>query len=144
MAASQESGKLGIAIWELTFPAILVLFEWGLRRVVGVNAWEFMGPTLAAAGLSFLVPLIKPKWEYSAVDVGKLARVRAVWDEDFIPIVHVFILLSLFAWLATCYVSLELSDRVVAVGSWNVPLHIVLGALAYFISLVFTGMKEKL
>lgn len=103
-----------------------------------------MGPTLAAAGVSFLVPLIKPKWEYSAVDVGKLARARAVWDEDFIPIVHVFILLFLFAWLATCYVSLELSNVVVTVGSSNIPLQIVLGVLLYFISLVFTGMKEKL
>jgi hypothetical protein len=144
MTTSHESGKLGIAIWEFSFPAILVLFEWGLRQIVGVNAWEFMGPTLAAAAVSFLVPLTKPKWEPSPVGARELARARAVWDEDFVSIMHVFILLFLFAWLATCYVSLMFSNKVVGVGSRDIPLHIIFGALLYFISLVFTWMKEKL
>jgi hypothetical protein len=141
---SDRSGEFGNTVLELAFPLILLLFEWGLKRVLAVDTREFIGPTLAATGLSFLVPLTKPKKSYVAVDVGKFATVRAKWDEDFIPITLLFIFLFFFVWLASCYVSLKYPYLAVVFRSYSMSLQIVLGALAYFISLVMTGIKKAL
>ena len=43
------------------FPLILIAFEWGLRTILKIDSSGFTGPALAAAGLTFLMPLIKPK-----------------------------------------------------------------------------------
>jgi len=68
------------------FPLLLLLFEWGLRSLLAVDSWGFTGPTLAAAGLSFLVPLTKPKTLSVGVPNAPNAIVGSRGDQEFIAL----------------------------------------------------------
>jgi hypothetical protein len=135
---------MGSALLLYGFPLILVLFEWALRTIIGVDSSEFIGPTLAATGLSFLVPLTEPKEDIVALAAGKIAKVRSEADKDFVPITMLFIFIFFFLWLASCYASLKHRDQVVSYRSFSVSLQAFIGWLAYLISLIMAGIKELL
>jgi hypothetical protein len=135
---------MGNALLLYGFPLILVLFEWALRTIIGVDSSEFIGPTLAATGLSFLVPLTEPKEDIVALAAGKIAKVRSEADKDFVPITMLFIFLFFFLWLASCYASLKHRDQVVSYRSFSMSLQAFIGWLAYLISLIMAGIKELL
>src|SRR5580658_9277036 len=124
---------MGNALLLYGFPLILVLFEWALRTIIGVDSSEFIGPTLAATGLSFLVPLTEPKEDIVALAAGKIAKVRSEADKDFVPITMLFIFLFFFLWLASCYASLKHRDQVVSYRSFSMSLQAFIGWLAYLI-----------
>lgn len=119
------------------FPLTLLGFEWGLRTMLSVDASGFTGPTLAAAGLSFLMPLVKPKQrklngheDYVAISKTEIA---------FIPFLWLFVLLFLFSWSWSCYVSLKLPLDT----TMGFPSHLAIGGSVYTISLILTAIKEK-
>ena len=126
------------------FPLLMLLFEWGFRMVLAIDASGFIGPTLAGAGLSLLIPLTQPK-ERSVQDAsGKKGYFVSVWDLRLIPIVHILIFLFLFNWVGTCYASLKYADYAMHAGPLEIPLHWLLGGAAYAVSLLCILIKEKI
>ena len=125
------------------FPLLMLLFEWGFRMLLAIESSGFIGPTLAGAGLSLLIPLTQPKKQPIQ---GKRTDGYFVsaWDLQFIPLVQILIFVFLFNWLGTCYASLKHADYAMAVGPIAFPLHMLLGAAAYAISLVLVLIKEKI
>jgi hypothetical protein len=127
------------AIVVYVFPFILLLFEWGLRTVIGVDASGFMGPTLAAAALSCLLPLTKPtSMVTQTVQARKVVLIVAA-EVNFIAGTWLLILIELFVWSGTCYLSLTHPDRLL----WAIPLHTLVGAAAYVLSLLMIIAKEQ-
>src|SRR3954463_14815061 len=95
------------------FPLTLLLFEWGLRSLLAVDSWGFTGPTLAAAGLSFLVPLTKPKILNVAIAGMPDAVAISKGDNQFIAFIWLLVLAFLFIWSGACYASIKYPDHMV-------------------------------
>ena len=121
------------------FPLILLLFEWGLRTLLAVDASAFIGPSLTTAGLSFLVPLTRPKDTNIVVKELPGAVVISRADHNFIAVVWILLLLYLFVWASSCYYSIKLSTSV----TLTLPTHLLIGLTAYLVSLIATFVKEK-
>lgn len=100
---------------------------------------SFMGPTLAAAALCFLMPLTRPaerrRWNVN----DKSVLVTSRYDQHLVALIWFVFLLSLFAWAAACYFSVEHSTH----RTLGQPTHIVIGAAAYVASLVLASVKER-
>ncbi|UZP66490.1 hypothetical protein N1030_12850 [Desulfovibrio mangrovi] len=122
------------------FPLTLLLFEWGLRSALDVDSGGFIGPTLSAAGLTFLLPLVQPKELKIPIEGRNDVFVTTKKDMHFIPFVWFFILVSLFAWSSACYLSIKL----IGPAFFSFPAHQVIGMVVYMISLVMSYVKGKL
>lgn len=122
------------------FPLVLLLFEWGLRNIMAVDTSGFTGPTLAAAGLSFLVPLTKPKILNVQVPGASNAVVTSRADSQFVAVTWLMILAFLFVWSSSCYASIKLPGYKV----YGVAGHLFIGAIAYIVSLFMTFLKERM
>lgn len=121
------------------FPLTLLIFEWGLRVILSVDSTGFTGPTLAAAGLSFLMPLTKPKISDSSTKDGRNMVIISKADSQLIPAIWFFVLCFLFSWAFACYFSINYpSDKTLGLDS-----HLLIGSIVYLISLILTGIKEK-
>ncbi|MGN2254304.1 hypothetical protein ACFWZ4_13070 [Frateuria sp. GZRe12] len=125
------------AILSYGFPLLLIAFEWGLRRVLQIDSSGFIGPTLAAAALSFLVPLTRPKITTISQD-GSTFQLLNERDQQLIPVVWLTVLAGLFAWAASCYFSIKLNSETF----YLLPVHVAIGLAIYFISVVLVAIKE--
>lgn len=121
------------------FPLILLLFEWGLRAGLQVDASGFMGPTLAAAALSFLMPLTRPAEKRIGIAHSRSVVITSRFDSNFIAFTWLMVLLCLFAWAAACYFSLVTPEQKTL---WF-STHVTIGGGAYIISLVMISLKER-
>ena len=121
------------------FPLTLLLFEWGLRVMLTVDSSGFTGPALAAAGLSFLMPLTKPKITELAGNTPKKMVMMSKADSVLIPIVWMFVFIFLFSWSFACYVSIKFPND----HTFGFNSHLVIGSLVYLASLILTGIKEN-
>ena len=92
------------------FPLILLLFEWGLRSLLVVDSSGFTGPTLAAAGLSFLVPLTKPKTLNIQVTGAQNVVVTSKADNQFVAATWILVLAFLFYLLVSFFCALNKSN----------------------------------
>ncbi|MDP4530505.1 hypothetical protein Q9252_00040 [Marinobacter salarius] len=119
------------------FPLTLLAFEWGLRTMIGVDSSGFTGPTLAAAGLSFLMPLVKPKQKKIPGHENYVVTTKA--DATLIPLLWLFVLAFLFCWSWSCYVSVKLPDH----NTLGLASHLAIGSGLYIVSLILTAVKEK-
>ena len=127
------------AILVYGFPLILLWFEWGLRTVIGVDSWGFTGPTLAAAGLSFLVPLTKPKVIITqATPTQRRTVMTSRADLAFVGVVWILVLAFLFLWAGACFSSVKHPDDVV----YGLSIHFAIGLGVYFVGMVMTFIKE--
>lgn len=122
-----------------TFPVVLVLFEWGLRSAISVDTSGFTGPALAAAALSFLMPLTKPKETSDTGFRGRDVLITSRLDSHFVAFIWLLILAFLFAWGAACYLSIRTPDSKLL----GFPSHLTIGSGLYFVSLVMSAIKEK-
>lgn len=120
-----------------SFPLTLLVFEWGLRTILNVNSSGYTGPTLAAAGLSFLMPLIKPKLKEIPGETKLVAM--SIAESRLIPFLWMFILIFLFAWASSCYVSIKFPEHQL----FGFDSHLVIGGSLYAISLILTAIKEN-
>ena len=119
------------------FPFTLLGFEWGLRTILKVDASGFTGPTLAAAGLSFLMPLVKPK-KTSMSSFGNYIYISRA-ESNFMPVLWIAFIAFLFCWTWSCYMSIVFPhDK-----TWGIDNHLLIGGVMYSISLIFTFIKEK-
>lgn len=121
------------------FPLILVGFEWGLRHLLKTDSIGFIGPTLAAAALTILVPLTRPKKTGLRSGSSKNVVVNA-YDQQLIPFIWLVVLASLFAWSAACYYSLQQTS----IAAISMPTHIAIGLICYFVSLLLVAVKEAI
>lgn len=120
------------------FPLTLLIFEWGLRTMLSVDSRGFAGPTLAAAALSFLMPLIKPKQQTIPGHTDVIAISKA--EARLMPIVWISVLVFLFCWTWSCYMSLKFPmDKTLGFDS-----HLVIGGTLYIVSLLLTAVKENI
>ncbi len=121
------------------FPLVLLLFEWGLRAILKVDASAFIGPTLAAAALSFLMPLTRPAEQNYGFIFNRQVVVTSRFDSNFIGFTWLLVLLCLFAWAASCYFSIITPDD----RTFLFPTHATIGGTAYIASLVMSSLKER-
>ena len=123
------------------FPLILILFEWGLKFILTVENTAFTGPALATAGLSYLIPLTKPKVLPIPVQGQSGAFATTERDSQLIGLNWLLILGALFSWCASCYFSIKEPTLKI----WGVfYLHFIIGFITYVVSLLMTLLKEKL
>ena len=125
----------------MIFPLILLLFEWGLRSIINnPDSTSFTGPALAIAGLSFLIPLTKPK-VLDVVIPGKTnVVVTSVGDSHFVSFTWILVLCYLFAWTLSCYLAITAPLRQI----FGLSEHLVIGMAAYLLSLLMMFLKEKI
>lgn len=121
------------------FPVMLTMFEWGFRRALAEDSVSFAGPSLCIAAISFLIPLIKPKYlEIDGVQqfIGrKRIRIVAESDDQFIAFTHIILYISIFVWGISLFMSIKHPSN------WS---HLALGATLYVVSLSLVAIKEKM
>jgi hypothetical protein len=121
------------------FPLILVAFESGLKFLMNHDNSSFAGPALAAAALTFLVPLTKPKVLEVTIPNHPNAFVTTKGDKNLVGFVWLLVFLYLFGWAGTCYLSVQ--DPQLKLWVLDIPL--IIGLVGYAISLVLTFLKER-
>lgn len=119
------------------FPMILVSFEWLLRSIASVDTFGFVGPTLAAAAISFIVPLTKLKEESFEADGKQWIKVSKR-DSRYVNFVWLMLLLGLLSWFWVCTLSISASGQSIA----DFPTHVVVGATMYVFSIALCAVKE--
>jgi hypothetical protein len=105
-----------------------------------VDTSGFIGPTLAASGVSFLVPLTRPKLINVTIPNFPDAVATTNVDQQFVGLIWLLILGSLFAWSASCYASIKVPSELLI----GIPVHAVIGFTTYFVSLMMTFIKGKI
>lgn len=122
------------------FPLILIAFEWGLKFLMSQATTSFAGPALAAAALSFLMPLTRPKVIEVEVPGHPQAIVTSPADNQLIAFVWLLVFAYLFGWAWSCYLSIQNP----APKLWLLDQSLVLGIGTYTFSLLLTLIKEKI
>jgi hypothetical protein len=118
------------------FPIFLVLLEALLRTMLRLDVSSFIGPTLAASGISHLIPLTKPA--VRTIESKERGRVAvAISDLNFIAFIWISVLLGLLAWIASCHYSLILPEAYFL--GW--PVHQFIGGVVYAFSLLMIFIK---
>ena len=120
------------------FPMILVSFEALLRNLIHVDTFGFIGPTLAATGISFIVPLTKLKVSEVESSLGEKWVQIPKRDQSFVNLIWLLLFVSLFLWFWVCTLSIQNSTDMLL----NFPTHVVIGALMYVISIILSTIKE--
>ena len=121
------------------FPLILVLFEMGLRHVLSMDTFGFLGPTLSAAAITSLVGNVKPK-TIEVVDAeGKKHLAVNKLDNQVVAASWLVLFFMLFAWAASCYVSSISSYD--AIKFKGIELQFLIGAFTYVFSLAMVAVK---
>lgn len=127
----------GILIY--SFPLILLLFEWGLRSLLGVDAGTYIGPTLAAAGLSFMVGVTRPKEIAVTIPGRPNVIVISTADRNLVGLAWLLLLLALFAWSAAVVVALRSPTDT----AYGISIHRLIGTATYLISVILVAIKER-
>jgi hypothetical protein len=120
------------------FPMILVSFEALLRNLINVDTFGFVGPTLAATGISFMVPLTRLKTSEVESSLGEKWVQVSKRDQGYVNLIWLLLFVSLFVWFWVCTLSIQRDASVV----FEFPTHVVIGALMYVIGIVLSGIKE--
>ena len=127
------------------FPFFLLVIEAILRAILSLDTKTFVGPTLAAVGIGFVIPLIKPRQrdynirpdlKATLIKEGFLLISKRV--EIFIDFVWLFTFIFTGCWACTLYLSNKLPDYY-----WlGIPAYLFLGLLCYFGGVVFSEIRE--
>ncbi len=104
-----------------------------------VDSFGFTGPTLAAAGLSFFMPLTKLKISELNIPGGDSVFVMSKADEQLVGFIWLLVLAALFSWALSCYLSLQHPG----LSALGVPTHLLVGLGTYLLSLIMTAVKRK-
>lgn len=118
----------------------MVMFEIILRAITGLDTSAFIGPTLAAAGLTRLIALIKPKKvESIAENLENNHLLVDAYDSGVINVVWTLILLGLLVWYWTCYIALKQPDRTMI----GVQFSLLIGSINFLVAIIMTGIKGR-
>jgi hypothetical protein len=127
------------------FPFFLIAIEHVLRTALHLDSKTFIGPTLAAVGVSFLLSLIVPKNRESGLSQETQAEIKRKGiilisknEQIYIDLVWVFIFTLTASWAYCLYTSSATPDD-----TWlKIPAYHVLGFSNYFIGVLFSEIKE--
>lgn len=122
------------------FPLILVAFEWGLKYIMKVENTSFAGPALAAAALSFLMPLTKPKVLQMNIPGHPNSFLTTTRDSQVVGLTWILVFVFLFLWTGSCFLTTEQPIRKL----WVLDMPLAIGGAVYVVSLIMTWAKEKL
>lgn len=134
-------------ILTIGFPIYLIFFELLLRTIASVDASAFIGPTLAAAGLSVLISLAESTKGNSGIELSyelkeqlKSANVEVVKKSHklYEKLIWGCILLGLLVWYWSCNVAITNPNS----KTWIVPNHFLIGGINYIISVVLISRKK--
>jgi len=127
------------------FPFFLMFLEVLLRKAYKLDSEEFIGPTLAAVGISFLLPLIVPRrreYPFSQQTTNELNKQNVVVvnrsEDRFIDIVWILIFLLTGLWAYSLYISAAKSIAM----WWVLPNYKVIGFANYFVGVLCSELKE--
>jgi hypothetical protein len=125
-------------------PVYLYLLEFLLKAFASIKADSVAGPTLAGAGLGFLIPLtdlkvptIDPDLAKQLKAAGATAHVSS--DKNFSDFVWIVFFVSLGLWMRCIYLTL----RPLEAGKY-VDNSLVIGCIIFVVSIVLTEIKERL
>ena len=126
------------------FPTYLIFFELLVRSFSGFDTSAFIGPTLGAAGLGFLMSVIQPK-PVILTDEQRIFTqqhgviIRNPNDERIISIAWIFIFIGVLLWYCACLVSLKYPNF-----SFSIfPAHLIIGLINYLIGIILSVFKDK-
>ena len=125
------------------FPLYLIIFEMLLRAFSQIDTSSFIGPTIGAAGLSLMIPLVRPKSvelseeEQQMVNNHNLS-IKFVDDERLINIIWVMVIVGILIWYWSCAVSFLKPKKNI----WIFPKHFIIGMVNYVIGLILSIYKE--
>ncbi|WP_233234707.1 hypothetical protein [Bordetella sp. LUAb4] len=129
------------------FPLMQLTHEWALRVALQVDTVAFIGPTLATAAVSYLLPLTKPIPGSRASIIGASrpvahcpsAALISRADFNFSGLIWILILFGICAWEATCYLSMRYPE----LKTCSMPTHVAVGLIAYSISLLMNFISWR-
>lgn len=124
------------------FPFILVMFEWGLKTMIKVDASSFVGPALAAAALSVLIGVTKSNLQTTQINNKAMLLVdpKIKRLED---LAWLMILIFLFLWVYTCYISIAEPLAEYDIYLLTIRKHITNGFAMYGVSAILSIVKER-
>lgn len=129
------------------FPFYLALLEAVLRKALNVDSFVFLGPTLAAVGIGFAIPLTETK--DMGANLKKSFRqylktkgliVYSKRDVRFFCVLCIMLILMVSGWYCSLYFSLVSPTRVLC----NIPIHFGLGILIYVDGVLLYVLKGKI
>lgn len=119
------------------FPVILVVFESALRFILKIDTFGFLGPTLAATGITSLASAVRPKTQEITAEDGRKFLAISKLDNQFIAFCWLIIFCMLLAWAGSCYASNVSPDTAI----WGVQIHFGIGVVAYIVSMSLVAIK---
>lgn len=143
---------------EWGFPFYLVCIEALFRSASEIDTSGFIGPAIAIAGLSFLLPLTRPKRipeetinsdyyrEFQASIRNNVISVGLTNsnDEIVVKIAWISILFGFLFWLWSSSISLSNpTDTLNIIGILKVPFHVAIGSINYILAAFLTGWKSR-
>lgn len=138
---------MGQIILNWGFPFYLIVLEMLFRGVSGIDTSTFIGPAIATAGLSFLLPLTTPKTIQESLHNRTLALIEAnggtvvnTNDQKLIPFIWLSILIGFLIWFWSSHVALTSPNASLLF----VPQHVAIGFINYFLAAVLSALKGGL
>lgn len=129
------------------YPFYLISIEFILRRALKIESEAFIGPTLAAVGISLLLPLIVPKKRDFPFTKKTMLRIEKLGvkmidkrESGFIDLVWSFIFVLTALWAYSLYLSSQRQENSLV----GLPGYLIIGFLNYFIAVVLSEIKEKI
>ena len=126
------------------FPVFLIGLEYLIRQIAKLEAYSFIGPSLASVGVGALIPLIEPKKKDFGLPAATIADyksrgilLKSEREETFILCVWLFILVLILGWAFALY----LSSKLLTQTTWDIP-SLALGLISYTIGITFSQIKE--
>lgn len=138
---------MGQIILNWGFPFYLIVLELIFRGVSGLDTSSFIGPAIATAGLSFLLPLTKPKEIGNALNGRTLSVIEANGgvvvnsnDQNLLPFVWLSILIGFLVWFWASHIALSTPQNTFLFA----PTHIAIGFINYILAAILSAIKGKL
>ena len=138
---------MGQVILNWGFPFYLIVLELLFRGVSGLDTSSFIGPAIATAGLSFLLPLTKPKALSESLHGRTLALVKSNGgvvvnsnDQNFLPFIWLAILIGFLVWFWASQVALTAPSSTF----FSIPAHVAIGFINYLMAAILSAIKGRL
>jgi len=125
------------------FPLYLIFFEMLFRAFSQIDTSSFIGPTIGAAGLSLMIPLVRPKSvelneeEQEMIKKHNLS-IKFIADERLINFIWVAVIIGILIWYWSCATSFVEPKETI----WIFPKHFIIGMANYVIGLILAIYKE--
>jgi len=123
------------------FAFYLLFLEWLMRALSNIDSHDFVGPTLAAAGVGFIVPLTTAKnslLNFSNDTQQQLNGYYAISKREQIAVdvLRLFLLVLTVSWAYDVYLVIKKSSGLFGISA------VRLGFITYFTAVILSEVKE--